>query len=155
MALNFNQFAAEGNVFLKEYAKQLNLGNDTKRAGRILSSILHALRDVIPIEESLQLISQFPMFLKAVYVNGWTNRKTRLPAGQAKKIKTMGEFIGLVRKHDGLTSMYDFESDELAENYLDTTFIVLRQYVSLGEMEDLRSELPKDLKSMVYNNIMF
>lgn len=148
MALNFNQFAAEGNVFIKEYAKQLNLANDTKKAGRILSSILHALRDVISIEESIQLISQFPMFLKAVYVNGWTNHKT-------KKIKTMEEFIATVRRYDGLTSSYDFESDERAENYINTTFIVLRQYISLGEMEDLRSELPKDLKSMVYQNIMF
>jgi len=148
MALNFNQFAAEGNVFIKEYSKQLNLGSDTAKAGRVLSAILHALRDVISTEESLQLISQFPMFLKAVYVNGWNNHKS-------KKIKTMEEFIGLVRKYDGLTSMRDFASDELAENYINTTFIVLRQYVSLGEMEDLRSELPKELKSMVYSNIMF
>jgi len=148
MALNFNQFAAEGNTFLKEYAKQLNLGNDTKKAGRILSSVLHAFRDVISTEESLQLISQFPMFLKATYVNGWTNHKT-------KKIKTMTDFIDLVRKYDGLTSIHDFGSDDLAENYIDTTFIMLRQYVSLGEMEDLRSSLPKELKSMVYNNIMF
>ena len=148
MALNFNQFAAEGNEFLKDYAKQLNLGKDTKLAGRILSSILHAFRDVISIEESLQLISQFPMFLKAVYVNGWTKHKV-------KKIKTMTEFIDLVRKYNGLTSIHDFGSDELAENYINTTFILLRRYVSLGEMEDLRAELPKELKSMVYNNVMF
>lgn len=148
MALNFNQFAAEGNVFIKEYAKQLNLRSDTSKAGRILSAILHALRDVISTEESIQLISQFPMFLKAVYVNGWNNRKV-------KKVKTMDDFIGLVKKYDGLTSSIDFATDELAENYINTTFILLRQYVSLGEMEDLRSELPKELKSMVYSNIMF
>lgn len=148
MALNFNQFAAEGNEFLKDYAKQLNLGNDTKMAGRILSSILHAFREVISIEESLQLISQFPMFLKAVYVNGWTAHKV-------KKIKTMTEFIDLIRKYNGLTSIHDFGSDELAENYINTTFILLRRYISLGEMEDLRAELPKELKSMVYTNVMF
>lgn len=148
MALNFNQFAAEGNEFLKEYAKQLNLGKDTKLAGRILSSILHAFRDVISIEESLQLISQFPMFLKAVYVNGWTKHKV-------KKIKTMTDFIDLVRKYNGTTSIHDFGSDEMAENYINTTFIVLRRYISLGEMEDLRAELPKELKSIVYNNVMF
>ena len=148
MALNFNQFAAEGNEFLKEYAKQLNLGKDTKLAGRILSSILHAFRDVISIEESLQLISQFPMFLKAVYVNGWTKHKV-------KKIKTMTDFIDLVRKYNGTTSIHDFGSDEVAENYINTTFIVLRRYISLGEMEDLRAELPKELKSMVYKNVMF
>lgn len=77
MALNFTQFAAEANTFLKKYAKEMNLANNTDKAGRILSSILHALRDVITTEESLQLISQFPMFLKAVYVNGWTIQKNR------------------------------------------------------------------------------
>lgn len=148
MALNFIQFAAEANTFLKKYAKEMNLADDTEKAGRILSATLHALRDVITTEESLQLISQFPMFLKAVYVNGWTIQKRQ-------KIKTMPEFIDLVRKHDGVTSVHDFESDELAENYLDTTFIVLRQYISLGELEDLRTVLPKNLKSMIYQNIMF
>lgn len=148
MALNFTQFATEGNTFLKKYAKEMNLANNTDKAGRILSSILHALRDVITTQESLQLISQFPMFLKAVYVNGWTIQKRQ-------KIKTMTEFIDLVRKYDGVTSVYDFESDEVAENYIDTTFIILRKYISLGELEDLRTVLPKNLKSMIYQNIMF
>jgi uncharacterized protein (DUF2267 family) len=147
MALNYNQFAVEANTFLRKYTKELNL-ESTDQAGRILSSILHGLRDVISIEESLQLIAQFPMFLKAVYVNGWTSHKK-------EKIKTLTDFIYVVRKYDGVTSIHDFGSDELAEKYIDLTFIVLRKYISLGELEDLRSELPKDLKSMVYHNIMF
>lgn len=148
MALNFNQFAAEANTFIKDYTKALSFANDTEKAGRILSSVLHALRDVISTEESLQLIAQFPMFLKAVYVSGWSS-------GKKEKVKNMTEFIDLARKYNGLTSIHDLGSDELAENYIDTTFIVLRKYISLGELEDLRSELPKDLKSMVYHNIMF
>ena len=67
----------------------------------------------------------------------------------------MTEFIDVVRAYDGITSINDFESDDIAENYIDTTFILLRKYISLGEMEDLRSELPKELKSMIYQNIMF
>ncbi|MBD0851110.1 DUF2267 domain-containing protein [Maribacter arenosus] len=150
MALNFNQYAAEGNTFLKNYAKEMNLGKDTDKAGRILSAILHALRDIIPTAESLQLIAQFPMFLKAVYVNGWTIKKER------PKIKQMADFVDLVRKHDGPAAINDFEyNDEVAEQYIDTTFILLRKYVSLGEMEDIRDGLPKDLKTMIYSNIMF
>lgn len=148
MALNFNEFAKEANTFLKKYTKEMNLGTDREKAGRILSAILHALREVISTEESLQLIAQFPMFLKAVYVNGWTIHKK-------EKIKTMTEFIDLIRKYDGVTSIHDFGSDELAENYISTTFIMLRRYVSLGELEDLRTELPKNLKSMIYQNVMF
>ncbi len=75
MALNFNQYAKDGNTFLKEYAREMNLGEDTEKAGRIFSSIMHALRDIISPQESLQFIAQLPMFLKAVYVNGWSMKK--------------------------------------------------------------------------------
>jgi len=148
MALNFNHFAAEANAFLKEYSKQLNLSNDKDKAARVLPSILHGLREIISIEESLQLMAQFPMFLKAVYVNGWSSHKKY-------RVKNMEEFIDLIREFNGVTSLHDFENDEIAENYINTTFIVLRKYVSLGELEDIRTELPKDLKSMVYHNMMF
>ena len=148
MGLNFNQYAKEANSFLKDYSKQMNLNDDVEKAGRILSAILHGLRSIISIEESLQFIAQLPMFLKAVYVNGWTLKKRQ-------RVKNMVGFIDLIREYSGKTSLYDFESDEKAENYIKTTFIVLRKYVSLGELEDIRDEMPKELKSIIYQNIMF
>ena len=150
MALNFNQYATEGNKFLKEYTKELDLGKDTDKAGRIFTAIMHALRDIIPIEESLQLVAQLPMFLKAVYVNGWHIKKTR------PSVKQIAEFLDLVREHDGPAAVNDFQySDEVAEQYVDTTFIFLRKYISLGELEDIRDSLPKNLKSLIYFNVMF
>ena len=134
MALNFNQYATQGNTFIKDYAKEMDLGKDTDKAGRIFTSIMHALRDIIPTEESLQLIAQLPMFIKAVYVNGWNIKKKK------PRVKNMKDFLGLVKSHDWPA---------------DTTFIYLRKYVSLGEMEDIRDGLPKDLKSMIYSNLMF
>ncbi len=148
MGLNFNQYAKEANSFLKDYSKQMNLNDDVEKAGRILSAILHGLRSIISTEESLQFIAQLPMFLKAVYVNGWTLKKRQ-------RVKNMVDFIDLIRECSGKTSLYDFESDEKAENYIKTTFIVLRKYVSLGELEDIRDEMPKELKSIIYQNIMF
>jgi len=148
MGLNFNQYAKEANSFLKDYTKQMSLNDDVEKAGRILSSVLHGLRAIISTEESLQFMAQLPMFLKAVYVNGWTLKEKR-------RVKSMVDFIDLIRKYDGKTSIHDFESDEKAENYIKTTFIVLRKYVSLGELEDIRNEMPKDLKSIIYQNIMF
>mgnify|MGYP000023176089 FL=1 len=148
MGLNFNQYAKEANSFLKDYTKQMSLNDDVEKAGRILSSVLHGLRAIISTEESLQFMAQLPMFLKAVYVNGWTLKEKR-------RVKSMVDFIDLIRKYDGKTSIHDFESDEKAENYIKTTFIVLRKYVSLGELEDIRNEIPKDLKFIIYQNIMF
>jgi len=150
MALNFNQYATEGNTFLKEYTKELDLGKDTDKAGRIFTAIMHALRDIIPIEESLQLLAQLPMFLKGVYVNGWSIKKTR------PKVKQVAEFLDLVREHDGPSAVNDFEyGDEVAEQYVDTTFLYLRKYISLGELEDIRDSLPKNLKNLIHFNVMF
>ncbi|AEM69511.1 hypothetical protein Murru_0457 [Allomuricauda ruestringensis DSM 13258] len=150
MALNFNQYAQEGNAFLNEYTKQLGVGKDTEKAGRIFVSIMHALREIISVEESLQFIAQLPMFLKGAYVNGW-NPKKRKPG-----IKHVDEFIELVKQFDGPSAIHDYgEENDLAETYIDVTFLFLRRYVSLGEMEDIRNELPKDLKSLIYSNLMF
>ena len=90
------------------------------------------------------------MFLKAVYVNGWTVKKEK------PKIKHMAEFLDLVRQFDGPAAINDFEySDEVAEEYVNTTFIYLRKYVSQGEMSDIRDALPKNLKGMIFNNLTF
>jgi uncharacterized protein (DUF2267 family) len=88
------------------------------------------------------------MFLKAVYVNRWTTRKKH-------KVKNMTDFIDLIRELDGVTALHDFGSEEITENYINSTFMILRKYVSLGELEDLRTVLPKDIKSIVYQNLMF
>lgn len=150
MALHFDQFAHEGNAFLKEYARHMAFGGDTDKAARVFTAIMHALRDIIPVNESLQMIAQFPMFLKAVYVNGWTTR--RAPTD----IRRTEDFLELVRKHGGVAAPNDFgEDDDRVEQYVQLTFIYLRKYVSLGEMEDVRDTLPKDLKHMIYSNLMF
>ncbi len=147
MALNFNQFATEGNTFLNNYTEQLHLGEDTEKAGRILSAILHALREIIPVEESLQFIAQLPMFLKAAYVNGWTIKEEK------PNVRRMEDFVKLVKHYGGLSAVNDFgRSDVLAEKYIDTTLELLKEYVSIGQMEDIRDTLPRDLKSMIQTN---
>ncbi|WP_339626623.1 DUF2267 domain-containing protein [uncultured Winogradskyella sp.] len=143
MALNFNKYATEGNTFMKAYAKELSLFDDYDQAGRILSTILHGLRSMISTEESLQLIAQLPMFLKAIYVNGWTLKAK-------EKIKNTDDFIAYLRVISGNTSLIDFYSDEIAEADVHSTFKMLRNYVSSGQMEDVIGQLPKQLKKLFY-----
>lgn len=149
MALNFNQFAIEANNFMDDYSKELMLGEDRAKAGRVLSAILRALREIVPMEESIQLIAQLPMFLKAVYVNGWNVKKKA-------RIKSLDEFVDLVKSFDSPAEINDFGYDnDLAEKYIHGTFIMLRRYVSEGELEDIRSGLPKDLKDIMYHRIKY
>jgi uncharacterized protein (DUF2267 family) len=62
MALNFNQYAAEGNTFLKQYAKELGLSENPERAGRVLMSILHGLRYIILPKSHCSLLRNFLCF---------------------------------------------------------------------------------------------
>ncbi len=66
----------------------------------------------------------------------------------------MSEFIELIRDLNGVTAWHDFETDKQAEIYINNTFKLLRMYISLGELEDIRSELPKDLKSIIYKKMI-
>lgn len=148
MALDFNKFAKKGNEFINELAEELGYPENTKKAGRVLRAILHALRDQITIEESVQLLAQFPMFLKAVYVDNWSLHKNK------KRIKHLEDFFHEIREIDKRTAQYDFNTDDDIDNALIVIFIVLRKYISLGELEDIKAVLPKELKSILNNVIM-
>jgi uncharacterized protein (DUF2267 family) len=65
------KFSQEGNVFLKNLAERLGHPGEVSRTGIVLRAVLHAMRDRITIGESLNLLSQLPVFLKAFYVEGW------------------------------------------------------------------------------------
>jgi uncharacterized protein (DUF2267 family) len=143
MPLNFNKYAQEGNAFMKDYIFEMNLEDTPEKAARILPAILHALRDTIPTQESIQVLAQLPMFLKAVYVNGWSTK------GRKQKVKSLEEFITIVKGYNPVTSDHDFITDELTEHYIQSTFFVLRKYISDGEFNDIRSVLPKRLKALV------
>lgn len=148
MALDFNQFAAKGNEFIKNLARELGHPDDTAKAGRILRATLHALRAQLTVEENIQLLAQLPMFLKAVYVEDWTLRK------KEKKAKHLEDFFHEIRKIDKQTAQYDFHNDEDIDHALAVVFMMLHRHLSLGELEDLKAVLPKDLKILLSNTTM-
>ncbi len=143
MALDFNKFAAKGNEFIKHLATELDYPDDTARAGRVLRAVLHALRDQLTLEESVQLIAQFPMFLKAVYVQSWNPHK------EHKRIRRLEEFYNEIRRIDKQTARFDFHKDKDIEKAIRVVFQVLQKYVSTGELKDIKAVLPKDLKPIV------
>ena len=148
MSLNFDKIAVKGNEFLKDVAKDLGYAEDTNKAGRVLIAILHGLRNQLTVEENIQLLAQFPLFLKAIYVENWSLHKND------KKPRTMNEFFHEIRKIDKQTAKYDFKTDDEIDRAIAVVFMSLRKYVSLGELEDIKAVLPKDLKLMLNNVLM-
>lgn len=138
--MDFSKFAQKGNEFLAELSSEMGEEYDKERAGRVLRSVFHVLRDIISKEESLQLIAQFPMALKAVYVDGWTFKKPQ------EHVRHMDEFIDAIIKKNSTGSYCNFQSKKEALYAIESVFNVLKKNVSKGEIEDVRATLPTDLK---------
>lgn len=140
MPLNFKKYAEHGEAFLKDLAEQLGTPDDRDRAARILKTVLHLLREQISPQESSQLLAQMPMFLKAVYVDGW-----RIGAKQ-EKIRDYDVFISEVRYPPARKVYSDFDSDKEAEEAIYIVFNLLQEKISHGEMLDIAVNLPKPLR---------
>ena len=138
--MDFSNFAQKGNEFLNELSLEVGENTDQERAGRILRSVFHVLRDVISKEESLQLISQFPMALKSVYVDGWTFKKPK------EHIRHMDDFINAIVKKDSPGAYCSFGSKKEAQHAIKAVFKVLKKHVSEGEIKDIQDTLPNELK---------
>lgn len=140
MALNFEKFAAKGNEFLNKLASRLGDEENRDRAGRVLRCVLRALRNRLTVEESLQLVSQLPMAIKAVYVDGWKIHHEFI------RIKTIDDFSQEVMKEDGLSVWRDFSSIEEAKEAIEAVMKTMADYVSAGELHDVIDLMPKEIK---------
>lgn len=142
MSLNFEKYAAKGNEFVNKLAEHLGDTEERDRAGRILRSVLRALRNRLTVEESLQLLSQLPMAIKAVYVEGWKLNR------EFVRIKNMDEFAAEVMLQDGYAAWRDFASIEEAEEAIEAVMKTLADYVSAGELHDIIDLMPGEMKKL-------
>ena len=140
--MNFNNYVQKGNAILDELAEELGFSQDRDLAGRILRSVLHALRDRLTIQESFQLMAQLPMIIKGLYVEGWKY------SNEKPKIRTIGDFIHRVIHYDQPAAHHDISTVKDGENAIKSVFKVLKNHVSKGEIEDIKAVIPKELHGL-------
>jgi uncharacterized protein (DUF2267 family) len=141
MSLDFEKYALKGTEFVKLVAGDLNVPRD--KAGRIIRSVFHALRNRLTHEESFQLLAQLPMALKGVYADGWWFEK------DYKRISHVNDFLDEVREEDGGLAGYDFGNNKKAKVAVAAVFKALNYFVSEGEMNDIISIMPAELKDFI------
>ena len=141
MSINFNKYAEEGNAFINRLAKSLGHPEETGRTGIILRAVLHALRERITIPESFNLMSQFPMFIKSIYVDGW---KYRVQPLKFKK----EEFLEEIKRHQDQLGENEFPWEESTNEIVKTVIKELSAFISPGEMGDIVAQLPDDFKEL-------
>lgn len=143
MPLDFNKHAEKGEKFLSELALELGNKSNISKAGRVLQSVFHTLRNHLTLDENFDLISQLPMAMKAIYINGWK------PTHEHLVSRTKTGFIEEVMENAGSNFRSDFPDYEDCEFAILAVFKIMRNYVSEGEFKDIEAVLPSQLKELV------
>jgi uncharacterized protein (DUF2267 family) len=139
MAINTGKYVEEVNHFLRQVATELGNPEDTDHAGRVTIAVLHTLRERISVEESIHLISQLPIILKGIYVDGWDISR------EMSEADTLDEFLEGIRQNAPRTQARDFGNDQEAREKVKAILRVMRNYISTGEMNHIREQLPDRL----------
>jgi uncharacterized protein (DUF2267 family) len=124
------------NVWLKELSEELEW-TDHHRAYHALRTVLHALRDLLTIEEVADLGAQLPMLIRGLYYEGWNpNRKPP----EKRKRET---FLDRIREA--------FPNDPAIypEAMAWSVFKILQKHVSAGEIKDIKHVLPKNVRVLL------
>jgi uncharacterized protein (DUF2267 family) len=146
MSTNFNKYIQDGEQFIREVAIATGTPTDIAKGGRFLRAVLHAFRRLLPPTASLNLISQFPMLMKAIYVDGWKISKEEI------HIRHLGDFIESVREEGGPATKSHFTTDYEVEQAIHAVFSVLKKHVSEGEINDVLATLPDELRRFLLNS---
>jgi uncharacterized protein (DUF2267 family) len=130
----FDETLHKTNTWLKEIAQLLD--SDRHRAYQALRAVLHCLRDRLTIDEAAQLGAQLPMLIRGIYYEAWH------PAGKPEKIRSREEFLARVDARFGKASPV------VPEDAIRAVFGVLENHVSPGEIRDVKSVLPQEIRTL-------
>ena len=147
MALNFNKYAQEGNECMKNLATKQGHPDQIPRTGIILRAVMHTLRERLTISENLHLMAQLPMFLKAVYVDNWKYREKPL------QLSTLDEFTEEVKKYQSQYGENEFNWEKHTKDIVSIVLQELVTYVSKGESEHIKAQLPKELEEFFSQSV--
>ena len=131
----FDTTVQKANLWLKELMQSLGW-EDKQRAYDALRIVLHALRDRLSVGEVAQLGAQLPMLIRGIYYEAWD------PANKPLRVRHKEEFLARIQQ--------GFRGDDVihAEEVARAVFSLLENRVSEGEIRDVESILPAELREL-------
>lgn len=148
--LDFNLFAQEANRFFKDLGENLNhpREEDHGQVVRVLRSVLHVIRDHITIAQSLHLLSQLPMFLKAVYVEQWHYQD------KPQRVKSLEEFKDKIKEKQRELGEVEFNWEEHTEEIMKRVLATMGQYLNAEVLDHVSDELPEEVQHYIRNEVI-
>ena len=120
-------------IWLNDLMSELDWQEKPEKAYLALRTVLHALRDRLPVEEAVQLGAQLPMLVRGFYYDGWTLK------GKPHKERHKEEFLAHIK--DAFKGDVTIKPERIAR----AVFKVLELHTSDGEIADVKNLLPKEL----------
>ena len=113
---------------------------DSQKTYRAFRVVLHALRDHLTVEETVQLGAQFPMLIRGLYYEGWKPSK--------QPIKERSEEQFLIRVAQYFQNDPYLETVEDFEKLVGKVFSVISRHVTKGEIQDILKILPRGIRNL-------
>jgi uncharacterized protein (DUF2267 family) len=123
------------NVWLHDIQERLGW-QDIHRAYHALRSVLHTLRDRLPVDQAAALAAQLPMLIRGFYYEGWH------PHGKPLKKRHKEEFLAHIA--DAFRDDPLFDPEEVVQ----VVFQVLSRHITRGEIESVKQNLPAAIRSL-------
>lgn len=131
----FDTIIQKSEQFLTDVMNELHR-DDPQDAYAGLRATLIALRNRLTIEEAIHVGDQLPLLIRGIYYEGWNPGVN--PSGE----RHLNEFLQNIDKLTGRNTGLD------ANTTAQGVFAVLARHISAGELEDVRSQLPKELQQL-------
>ncbi len=128
----FDRSLQKTQEWIKDMQDELKTGS-ADDALHYLRAVLHALRDLLMVDEAVQLSAQLPILLKGIYFDAWD------PSKNPVVMRTKDDFFQQV--------MADLagRTDSDIESVVRAAFRVLKRKISSGEIEDVKAVMSRHL----------
>jgi uncharacterized protein (DUF2267 family) len=113
-----------------------DLGPDKQVAWKVLSTVLHKLRDRLTINLAAHLGAQLPLLVRGIYYDQFE------PGKMPSEFRSRDDFVAEVAEWLSDTRPVD------PEEAIRSVFRVLSRHISEGQIGKVRDALPKGLRQM-------
>jgi uncharacterized protein (DUF2267 family) len=130
----FDRTLETTHVWLNEICN--DIGSDKQVAWKVLSTVLHKLRDRLTVNLAAHLGAQLPLLVRGVYYDQFE------PGKMPSEFRSREEFVAEVAEWLSDTRPVD------PEEAIRSVFRVLARHISEGQVSKVRDALPKSLRHM-------
>jgi len=131
----FDSTWQKAHEWVNELRERLDWSSDRDTL-RLLRVTLHQIRDRIPVNETAQLSAQLPIMIRGMYFEGWQPHLVPLADRRAVDV------INAIEHHIGDVMDYRGQQDII------TVFKLLNARISRGQVNDIRHNLPEDIRAL-------